>query len=80
MLAGETAMGKFPEQSVRICAKVILEAEARIRLDGSLDRRLDLKPSLDTLEIISQESVRISGARVIIVHTHTGYTALQIAK
>ena len=53
MLTGITAMGNYPRKSVRICSKVILEAEARIRLDSSLDRRLDLKPNPDNLAVIS---------------------------
>jgi pyruvate kinase len=81
MLSGETAMGKFPVESVEVMAKTIMAAETT--LTYCVDRGDIRRQRLTTTEAISGATCEIATslrASAIITSTQSGTTARQVAK
>lgn len=82
MLSAETAIGKYPVQSVETMSTLALRAEASLNEYGYLQKRLP-HPSNIVTEAVSQAAVKIAEqlkASVIIGLTTTGFTARLISK
>lgn len=82
MLSGETAMGKYPVQAVRMMATLATRAEASLAEYGYL-QKIQPNPSNKVTEAVSQASIAMAnhlGAAAIICLTDTGFTARQISK
>lgn len=81
MLSGETAMGKFPIESVEMMERSIIEAESVlsycVERGGSQGRGAGMTAAISraTCEIASS-----LGAKAIITSTQSGETARQVAK
>jgi pyruvate kinase len=88
MLSGETAVGKYPLESLKMMVKIINKTEASLDYDAILRNnvilRKKLKISHNTItEAISYASCEIANllnARAIISSTESGYTARQVSK
>lgn len=82
MLSGETAMGKYPVQAVRMMATLAMRAEASLAEYGYL-QNIKPNPSNKVTEAVSQASIAMArhlGAKAIICLTDTGFTSRQISK
>jgi len=82
MLSGETAVGKYPVESVSTMATIARRAEASLSEYGYL-QRIKAHPSNVVTESISQAAVSMSShlkAAVIISLTETGFTSRSISK
>lgn len=88
MLSGETAVGKYPLESLKMMVKIINKTEVSLDYDAILRNnailRKKLKISHNTItEAISYASCEIANilnARAIISSTESGYTARQVSK
>ncbi|MCL6473138.1 MAG: pyruvate kinase [Firmicutes bacterium] len=81
MLSGETAMGRFPIESVNMMARAIIAAESN--LTYCIDRGAGIRHRLSTTEAISKATCEIASslqATAIITSTQSGSTARQVAK
>jgi len=82
MLSGETAMGKYPVESVRTMAALAVRAEASLREFGQLQQILP-NPSNVITEAVSQAAIAMADhlqAAAIISLTETGFTSRLISK
>jgi pyruvate kinase len=82
MLSGETAIGKYPVESVRTMAALALRAEASLREFGQLQKILP-NPSNVITEAVSQAAIAMADhlqAAAIISLTETGFTSRLISK
>ena len=82
MLSGETAMGKYPVESVRTMAALALRAEASLKEFGQLQKILP-NPSNVITEAVSQAAIAMADhlqAAAIISLTETGFTSRLISK
>jgi pyruvate kinase len=82
MLSGETAMGKYPVESVRTMAILAIRAEASLREYGYLQKILP-NPSNRITEAIAQSAVSMAshlGATAIFSLTDTGFTSRLVSK
>lgn len=85
MLSGETAMGKYPVESVKMMAKIAIEAEKHV--DHSTIEKLYHFSEVDTSGIISNAisysavatSERIN-AKLIVASSFSGHTARLVSK
>jgi pyruvate kinase len=81
MLSGESAKGRYPVQSVAMMQRIVEQSE---QWAASSEDRLTCKSGCDTLrEGVAHavvEASRSLQARCIIVHSHSGDTARDIAK
>lgn len=83
MLSGETAIGQFPVQAVRIMAETILEAEATDRfstLTDSFNRDIKVKNPIHAITRAAYLAGRSLAAQAIIVYTVSGKTATLLSK
>ncbi len=88
MLSGETAVGKYPLESLKMMVKIINKTEASLDYDAILRNDVILRKKLritqDTItEAISFASREISNmlnAKAIISSTESGHTARQVSK
>ncbi len=88
MLSGETAIGKYPLESLKMMVKIINKTEASLDYDAILRNDVILRKKLritqDTItEAISFASREISNmlnAKAIISSTESGHTARQVSK
>jgi pyruvate kinase len=88
MLSGETAVGSYPLESLKMMIKIINKTEVTLDYDAILRNnailRKKLKISHNTItEAISYASCEIANilnARAIISSTESGYTARQVSK
>jgi len=81
MLSGETAVGRYPVEAVRVMAKVAARGEAAFDFAGRLAES-SRWPCETVTDGISQATVNLAhdlGARAIITATSTGHTALMVA-
>jgi pyruvate kinase len=82
MLSGETAMGKYPVESVRTMVTLALRAEASLAEYGYLQKILP-NPSNRITEAIALSAVSMAanlGATAILSLTDTGFTSRLISK
>ncbi len=82
MLSGETAVGKYPVESVRTMAALALRAEASLREYGYLQKILSHASNLVT-EAVSQAAITMAhhlDAAAILTLTETGFTSRSISK
>ncbi len=82
MLSGETAVGKYPVESVRTLSVIALRAEASLREYGYL-QKIKPHPANVVTEAVGQASVGMAAnlkAAAIISLTETGFTSRLISK
>jgi len=82
MLSGETAVGRFPQEAVRVMADVVSRAEAGLDFAARSDRA-SAWSCQTTADGISQAACALAsdiGARAIITATGSGYTALMVSR
>ncbi len=82
MLSGETAVGHYPVEAVRMMEKIarIIEPELRPRMPAKFEKLSHRQPITDA---ISDATARIAdelNARLIVTSTVSGYTARQVAR
>ncbi len=80
MLSGETAIGKYPVQTVQMMARIIEKAEASVELATPI---LNLDSSLSFPDAIGQAAAAVSTAvapKAIVAFTQSGSTARLISK
>ena len=80
MLSGETAIGKYPVQTVQMMARIIEKAEASVELAPPI---LNLDSSLSFPGAIGQAAAAVSTAvspKAIVAFTQSGSTARLISK
>ena len=82
MLSGETSIGQYPEDAVRVMAEVAVEAEAELPYESILEENLrHLQPEVD--DAISYDACRTAHqlhASLIIAFTESGSTAGRVSK
>ena len=82
MLSGETAMGRYPVESVRTMSALAVRAEASLKEFGQLQKILP-NPSNVITEAVSQAAMAMAdhlNAAAIISLTETGFTSRLISK
>jgi pyruvate kinase len=82
MLSGETAVGKYPIEAVRMMAKIALTTERILPYQEWVHTAV-LEPSFTPTEAISQATCEIAlelSAKAIISSTMSGHTARMVAK
>ena len=82
MLSGETAVGKYPVEAVRMMAKIALTTERTLPYKELL-REAVLEPFCTPTDAISQATCEIAlelAAKAIISSTMSGHTARMVAK
>ncbi len=82
MLSGETAVGKYPCDSVKIMARIIEAAEENLPGVDLLLRRAPGSEG-DLSSEVARSAARLAqelGARYIVVYTESGYTARLVSK
>ena len=82
MLSGETAVGRYPVESVQMMARIIEEAEASrgefaVRLAAIWDSQGDLSAAVAHS---ASELAADLGAKYIVVYSESGYTARLVSK
>ena len=82
MLSGETSIGSFPLDTVRVMAEIAHEAESSLSYEKILmDKRNSLEP--DTSDAIAYSSVQTSNqlnADFLVAFTESGSTAVRVSK
>jgi pyruvate kinase len=80
MLSGETSVGKFPVETVRMMARIVREAEAAMLKDAKARalsaKRTTFANAVGEAACVAAEAV---GAKCIIVFTRAGYAATLVA-
>jgi len=82
MLSGETAVGCYPVEAVKIMAKIAVRTEAALRYSDLLIQKGALMQRTTT-EAISHATVQIAhglGAAAIITATESGYTPRMVSR
>ncbi len=82
MLSGETAIGRYPIEAVRMMSRIIVEAERSAGRERAFwDVKLRAKnPFADAVAHSACQSAADIGAKGIVVLTRSGYTALLVSK
>ena len=82
MLSGETSVGRYPVEAVKVMAEVALQAEAALPYDEMIaDKLPHLVPQTD--DAISYDACRTArqlDAALIIAFTESGGTAVRVSK
>ena len=82
MLSGETAMGKYPVEAVKMMAEIARDVEASQFCCYNID--LEMKEDYEpTPQAIASAAVKMAdylGAKAILAFTHTGYTTKLLSK
>lgn len=82
MLSGETAIGKYPVESVQMMARIIEKTERQLN-HREMIKRYRSSGEISTAEAISYSAVLNSlnlGAQAIITPTETGFTSRMVSK
>ncbi|MEW6171671.1 MAG: pyruvate kinase [Bacillota bacterium] len=82
MLSGETAVGRYPVETVAVMARIAARAEEALSFNQILDRRKALSKHTvtDAISFATCTTAQDLGAAAIITATQTGYTARMVAK
>ncbi len=82
MLSGETAIGRYPVEAVKVMTKVALEIEAALPYGKiMLDKGADLEPQTDdAISYAACHTAHQLGAAAIVAFTMSGSTARRVAK
>ena len=82
MLSGETSAGKYPVEAARMMAKIALEAEASLKVQGYKDppRREQTPTYQETMADMTYRCARMQGATGIVVFTASGSSARLVSK
>ena len=83
MLSGESAMGKYPVETVAMMARIVAEAERNIKEDGNKERRHRMHLHLSIAETICEATAHAADdldLRGIALFTESGSTARQLSK
>jgi pyruvate kinase len=83
MLSGESAVGKYPVETVSMMARIIVDAERHIKEVGEADRREQRRPHLSIAETICEATAHAAddlALRAIALFTESGSTALHLSK
>lgn len=82
MLSGETAIGAYPVDTVRMMKRIILSTEQYMREVRELGKERELNANDTTQDAVCLASVAVArhvGARLILAETATGSTARSVA-
>ncbi len=82
MLSGETAVGRYPVEAVKVMTRVALETESSLPYDKMVrEKGSDLEPVTDdAISYAACNAARQLGAAAIIAFTMSGSTARRVAK
>jgi pyruvate kinase len=82
MLSGETAIGKYPKESILTMAKIAEYTESQLKYNEILKRRSEFSTNspTDAIGYATCEIAQRLGAKAIITSTQSGYTARMVAK
>ena len=83
MLSGESAVGKYPVETVSMMARIVVDAERHIKEAEYTDRRKQRRTHLSVAETICEATAHASedlDLRAIALFTETGETARQLSK
>ena len=82
MLSGETSIGKYPLEAVRVMAEVATEAEKALPYDAMLvEKREHLEPLTDdAIAYNACQTAHQLGAALIVAFTESGGTAKRVSK
>ena len=88
MLSGETAVGKYPLESLKMMVKIINKTEASLDYDTILRNnailrkklKIDRKTITEAISFASCEIANMLNAKAIISSTESGHTARQVSK
>jgi pyruvate kinase len=83
MLSGESAVGKYPVETVAMMARIIVDAERHIKEIEETDRREQRRPHLSIAETICEATAHAAAdlaLRAIALFTESGSTALHLSK
>jgi pyruvate kinase len=82
MLSGETSIGRYPLEAVRVMAEVSMEAEKALPYDAMLvDKRDHLEPLTDdAIAYNACQTAHHLGASLIVAFTESGGTAKRVSK
>jgi pyruvate kinase len=82
MLSGETAVGRYPAEAVRVMTQIALETEATLPYHKILmDKGADLEPQTDdAISYAACHTAQQLGAAAIVAFTTSGSTARRVAK
>lgn len=82
MLSGETAVGRYPVEAVKVMTRVALETEASLPHDNIVrEKGSDLEPVTDdAISYAACNAARQLGAAAIVAFTMSGSTARRVAK
>ena len=82
MLSGETSVGQFPVEAVKVMAEVAMQAEASLPYERMIvEKRRDLEPQTD--DSISYDACQTGqqlNASLIVAFTESGSTARRVSK
>jgi pyruvate kinase len=84
MLSGESAMGKYPVDAVRMLAKIAAEVEPKRRMTSILDmyQDMDIKNRLKLEHLIAiavESSLQYASPAAVFAPTHSGATARSLS-
>ena len=82
MLSAETSAGKYPVESVKMMAKIALEAEASLKIEGFKDppKREQTPNYQETMADMTYRCARMQGATAIVVFTASGSSARLVSR
>jgi pyruvate kinase len=83
MLSGESAVGKFPVETVSMMARIVIDAERNIKEDEHSDRRKQRRAKLSIAETICEATAHASEdleLSAIAIFTESGSTARKLSK
>jgi pyruvate kinase len=82
MLSGETAVGRYPVEAVKVMTRVALETESSLPYDKIVrEKGSDLEPVTDdAISYAACNTARQLGAAAIVAFTMSGSTARRVAK
>ena len=81
MLSGESAAGKYPEETVKVMANIAMNTEKNIDyIEIAKKSKFQLKNSIDALSHATCSLANDLGAKCIVVTTKTGTTARMVSR